>query len=227
MPWSTAWTAFVNGTRPNPSTDGEAFVGVEKIADNKVRMKFDKPVRVELHRHRPEERELPRCPVAHAGGQGEPGHRPGRRGSVQVQELRHGQGRARAQRRVLRQEGQPARGRRVHRRGDRAAGCAAPSRRKPSDLIWSFPPDAVQTLESAPGLEVYSAPSSRQYQLSLCPTQGLFVEPEGPPGAAVRASTVSRSARRRSAAPALPARSSSRTRRRTTTRSWPRRSSTT
>jgi peptide/nickel transport system substrate-binding protein len=42
------------------------------------------------------------------------------------------------------------------------------------DLIWSFPSDAVATIESSPGLEVYSAPSARQFQLSLCPTQGVF-----------------------------------------------------
>ena len=44
------------------------------------------------------------------------------------------------------------------------------------DLIWSFPPDAVATLEASPGLVVYSAPSARQYQLSLCPTQGVFAD---------------------------------------------------
>ncbi len=45
------------------------------------------------------------------------------------------------------------------------------------DLIWSIPPDAIPTLESA-GFVVDSVPSERAYQLGLCTTQGIFTSKE-------------------------------------------------
>jgi peptide/nickel transport system substrate-binding protein len=41
------------------------------------------------------------------------------------------------------------------------------------DLIWSIPPDAIETLEGA-GFEVTSTPSERAYQIGLCTTNGVF-----------------------------------------------------
>ena len=45
------------------------------------------------------------------------------------------------------------------------------------DLIWSIPPDSIETLENA-GFEVDSVPSERAYQLGLCTTQGIFTSKE-------------------------------------------------
>jgi ABC-type transport system substrate-binding protein len=41
------------------------------------------------------------------------------------------------------------------------------------DLIWSIPPDSIETLQNA-GFVVDSVPSERAYQLGLCTTQGVF-----------------------------------------------------
>jgi len=45
------------------------------------------------------------------------------------------------------------------------------------DLIWSIPPDSIDTLKNA-GFEVDSVPSERAYQLGLCTTQGVFQSKE-------------------------------------------------
>jgi peptide/nickel transport system substrate-binding protein len=45
------------------------------------------------------------------------------------------------------------------------------------DLIWSIPPDSIQTLEGA-GFDVTSTPSERAYQIALCTTNGLFTSKE-------------------------------------------------
>jgi peptide/nickel transport system substrate-binding protein len=45
------------------------------------------------------------------------------------------------------------------------------------DLIWSIPPDSIQTLENA-GFKVDSTPSERSYSLNLCGTQGPFTSKE-------------------------------------------------
>lgn len=42
------------------------------------------------------------------------------------------------------------------------------------DAIWQFPPDAIPTLESTPGVEVHGAPGERVYQVGLCATEGVF-----------------------------------------------------
>jgi peptide/nickel transport system substrate-binding protein len=45
------------------------------------------------------------------------------------------------------------------------------------DLIWSIPPDSIETLKSA-GFVVDSVPSDRAYTLGLCTTQGIFQSKE-------------------------------------------------
>jgi ABC-type transport system substrate-binding protein len=43
-----------------------------------------------------------------------------------------------------------------------------------ADLIWNFPPDAVEKLKSSPGFEVTAVPSTRVYDIGLCATSGPF-----------------------------------------------------
>lgn len=168
-----AWTAFINGTRPNPSTDGEAFVGVEKIADNKVRMKFDKPVASNYINTVLKSANFLGVPSPTAVAKQNMDTAPVGAGPYKFKSYATGKVVLERNDTFYDKKGNPLAGVEF---SDVAIGPPAVSAlQTPTvDLIWSFPPDAAQTLESTPGIEVYSAPSARQFQLSLCPTQGLF-----------------------------------------------------
>jgi len=43
-----------------------------------------------------------------------------------------------------------------------------------TDLIWSIPADAVQTIANTPGLELTNVPGTRVLDIGLCATKGVF-----------------------------------------------------
>jgi ABC-type transport system substrate-binding protein len=168
-----AWTAFINGNRPNKSTDGEAFSSVEKIADNKVRMHFKQPVASNYINTQLKSANFLGVPSPTAAAKGNLDTAPVGAGPYKFKSYATGKVNLERNDGFYDKKGNPLAGVEFD---DVAIGPPAVSALQAGtvDLIWSFPPDAAQTLSSAPGLQVYSAPSSRQYQLSLCPTQGLF-----------------------------------------------------
>ncbi len=172
-----AWTAFINGNRPNKSTDGEAFVGVEKIADNKVRMRFNKPVASNYINTQLKSANFLGVPSPAAVAKQDMDTQPVGAGPYKFKSYATGKVVLERNDGFYDKKGNPLAGVEFT---DVAIGPPSVSALQvPTvDLIWSFPPDAAQTLESTPGIEVYSAPSARQFQLSLCPTQGLFANQE-------------------------------------------------
>jgi len=169
----TAWTAFINGNRPNRSTDGEAFVGVEKIADNKVRMKFNQPVAANYINTQLKSANFLGVPSPTAAAKQSMDTQPVGAGPYKFKSYATGKVT------LERNDGF------YDKKANQLAGIeyidtpigppgVSALQAGTVDLIWSFPPDAVQTIENSPGLEVFSAPSARQFQLSLCPTQGVF-----------------------------------------------------
>ena len=170
-----AWTAFINGDRPNRSTHGEAFVGVEKIADNKVRMKFNAPVAANYINTQLKSANFLGVPSPTAAAKQDMDTQPVGAGPYKFGSYATGK--------VTLERNDGFYDKKANQLAgieyiDTPIGPPAVSALQAGtvDLIWSFPPDAVATLESAPGIEVYSAPSARQFQLALCPTQGVFAD---------------------------------------------------
>ncbi|MBM3658910.1 MAG: ABC transporter substrate-binding protein [Actinobacteria bacterium] len=168
-----AWTALINGNRPNKGTNGQSFVGVEKIADNKVRMKFNAPVAQNFINTDLKSANYLGVPSPAAAAKGNLDSAPLGAGPYLFDGYNTGK--------VVLKRNPDYYDKKLKTVGeidyiDTPIGPPAVSALQAGtvDLIWSFPPDAVQTLQSSPGIEVYSAPSPRQFQLSLCPTQGVF-----------------------------------------------------
>lgn len=169
----TAWTNLINGNRPNKSTDVQAMTGVEKVADNKVRIKLSAPVAANFINDALRNATHLGVPSPTAAAKQDLDAQPVGAGPYQLKSYATGK--------VVLEKNPTHYDKKVQKLAgyefdDVPIGPPGVSALQAGtvDAIWSFPPDAVATIEGSPGLEVYSAPSARQFQLSLCPTQGVF-----------------------------------------------------
>jgi ABC-type transport system substrate-binding protein len=169
----TAWTALINGNRPNKSTDVQQMASVEKIADNKVRINLTSPVASNFINDALRNATHLGVPSPTAAANQDLDQQPVGAGPYQFKSYSTGNVQLEKNPTHYDKKAQKLAG---YEFIDVAIGPPGVSALQTDrvDAIWSFPPDAVSTLESAQGITVYSAPSARQYQLSLCPTQGVF-----------------------------------------------------
>jgi len=168
-----AWTNLISGNRPNKSTDIEAMTSVEKVADDKVRIHLDKPVAANfLDDHLKNATHLG-VPSPTAAAKQDLDSAPVGAGPYTLKSYATGKVVLERNPTFFDKKAQKLAGVEFD---DTPIGPPAVSALQAGtvDLIWNFPPDAVQTIESSPGLGVFSAPSESQYQLALCPTQGVF-----------------------------------------------------
>lgn len=169
----TAWTALINGDRPNKSTDIQAMTSVEKIGDNQVRINLSSPVAANFINDALRNATHLGVPSPTAAAAGNLDSSPVGAGPYLFESYSTG--------RVELVPNPDYYDKKLKRLAgivftDVAIGPPGVTALQNGavDAIWSFPPDAVSTLESAQGITVYAAPSARQFQLSLCPTQGIF-----------------------------------------------------
>ena len=167
-----AWSCLLTGQRPNRGSDIEAMTAVEKIDDQNVRIKLSKPIAANFINDALQN-------AVHLGV-GSPAVAPGTgdtkpvgAGPYQLKSYTTGKIELERNPEFYDKASQKLAGYEID---NVATGAPSVSALQAGtvDLIWNFPPDSVATLDSAPGLTVYSAPSEKQFQLSLCPTQGVF-----------------------------------------------------
>jgi ABC-type transport system substrate-binding protein len=168
-----AWTNIINGNRPNKSTDVQALQSVEKVADNKVRLKLSAPVASNYINDVLRNATHLGVPSPTAAAKQDLDAQPVGAGPYLLKSYNTGK--------VVLERNPTYYDKKVQKLAgvefdDIAIGPPGVSAIQTGnvDAIWSFPPDAVATIENSPGLQVTSAPSARQYQLALCPTQGVF-----------------------------------------------------
>ena len=169
----TAWTNLIKGNRPNKGTEIQAMTSVEKISDNEVRINLSSPVASNLINDWLRNANALGVPSPTAAASQDMDQQPVGAGPYQLKSYSTGKVVLEKNPGYYDKKAQKLAG---YEFTDVAIGPPGVSALQNGsvDAIWSFPPDAVTTIENSPGLEVYSAPSARQYQLALCPTQGVF-----------------------------------------------------
>lgn len=167
-----AWSCLLTGQRPNRGANVEAMTAVEKVDDKTVRIKLSKPIAADLVANDLQSAVhfgVPSPSVAAGTGDTTPVGA----GPYQLKSYTTGKMDLSPNAKYYDKAAQKAGGFQIV---NVATGAPSVSALQAGtvDLIWNFPPDSVATLENAPGVTVYSAPSEKQFQLSLCPTQGVF-----------------------------------------------------
>jgi ABC-type transport system substrate-binding protein len=169
----TAWTALINGNRPNKGTDIQAMTAVEKISDNQVRIRLSEPVASNFINDALRNANALGVPSPTAAAAQDMDTTPVGAGPYRLKSYSTGKVVLEKNPSYYDKKAQKLAG---YEFDDVAIGPPGITALQTDnvDLIWNFAPDAVTTLESSPGIEVLSTPGARQYQLSLCPTQGVF-----------------------------------------------------
>lgn len=170
-----AWTKLISGSRPNKSTDVQAMTSVEKLGEYEVRINLSSPVAQNFINDTLRNATHLGIPTLSATNSDDPDATPIGAGPYKFKDYSTGK--------VELEPNPDYYDKKLKRLAgiefdDVAIGPPGVSALQTGtvDAIWSFPPDAVTALESSPGIVVYSAPSARQFQLSLCPTQGIFAD---------------------------------------------------
>ena len=168
-----AWDCLLTGKRPNRSTDIQALSSIEAVNDSTVRIKLSSPVATNYVNDVLKNATHLAVPSPTAAAAGNLDSKPVGAGPYQLKSYSTGKVTLEKNPQYYDKPAQKLAGYELI---DTPIGPPGVSALQAGtvDAIWSFPPDAVATLEAAPGIEVYAAPSARQYQLGLCPTQGVF-----------------------------------------------------
>lgn len=168
-----AWDCLLTGKRPNRSTDIQALSSIEAVNDNTVRIKLSSPVAANYVNDALKNAIHLAVPSPAAAATGTLDTKPVGAGPYQLKSYNTGKVTLEKNPAYYDKAAQKLAGYELI---DTPLGPPGVSALQAGtvDAIWSFPPDAVATLEGTPGIEVFAAPSARQYQLGMCPTQGVF-----------------------------------------------------